>query len=163
GGASSLLHDGPAATPEIQANLAFESDSRLWEYEVRLRHAAADTLVFAEERCRIRSLDNASDRCTADLGVGHRETRMDDTIGEAAGIRRLLRSCQVYQSHNTAETARIRQRSQVHDGDALKEDAGNLAAVLYRYRGTQPRVYQRIVETLRQVVPCFADFQLEAD
>ena len=52
GGANSLLHDGAAATPQIEACLTFATEWGTNDYYVRLFHAAQDTLIFADERCR---------------------------------------------------------------------------------------------------------------
>jgi predicted ATPase len=84
--------------------------------------------------------------------------RGDDT---ARVIRHLLRQCVVYQFHNTSETARIRQRWDEKDNRFLKEDAANIAPFLFRLRESVPLAYRRIVETVRQVMPFFADFVLE--
>ena len=76
-------------------------------------------------------------------------------------IRHLLRQCVVYQFHNTSETARIRQSWDARDDRFLKEDAANLAPFLLRLASSVPLAYRRIVETVRQVMPFFADFVLE--
>ena len=59
----------------------------------------------------------------------------------------------------------MRQAWNVDDGRWLKEDAGNLAAVLYRLKLNSESVpyYQRIVDTLRQSLPFFDDFEITPD
>ncbi len=47
------------------------------------------------------------------------------------------------------------------DGRALKTDAANLAPFLLRLRESHLDAYTRIVETIRQIAPFFADFSLE--
>jgi predicted ATPase len=76
-------------------------------------------------------------------------------------MRQLLRQCAVYHFHNTSETARIRQRWDKEDNHSLKEDGANLAPLLFRLRESAPKVYGRIVATIRQIAPFFADFVLE--
>jgi len=68
-----------------------------------------------------------------------------------------------YQFHHTGEKSLIRQRCQAENNRPLHRDGGNLAAVLLRLKRTSPRSYTRIVETIRQVVPFFADFVLEPE
>jgi predicted ATPase len=46
GGANSLLFDGVAITPQLEAELNFETDSGQNDYYFRLFHAASDTLIF---------------------------------------------------------------------------------------------------------------------
>jgi predicted ATPase len=164
GGANALMHDGAAVTAEITAGLTFAADEGTYGYLVRLAHAAPDTLIFADERLWPAS-PGATEKEWRSLGAGHREAKL---VEEAEGgdpvaraVRKLLGDCKVYQFHNTSETARIRQRWDLHDNRALKEDGANLDPFLWRLRGAAPRAYRRVVETLRQIIPFFADFFLE--
>jgi predicted ATPase len=52
GGPNSLLHDGAARTPQMEASLAIKTDAGRNEYSMRLFHTAPDTLIFADERYR---------------------------------------------------------------------------------------------------------------
>jgi predicted ATPase len=58
-------------------------------------------------------------------------------------------------------TARIRQSGFIHDNRWLMPDAGNLAAMLFAYRQKEGVVYQRIVSTIRKIMPEFDDFDVE--
>jgi predicted ATPase len=165
GGASVLLHDGPQITPQIRAQLLFETDTGTNEYLFRLGHAAGDVFVFLEEAFRY-SVPNQSSPRFSNLGAGHREALLNQKAEEgnqtARFIQRLLQGCVVYQFHNTSETSRIRQRWNSTDNFWLKEDGANLAPVLLRLREEEPRYYARIVETIRQIAPYFTDFELQA-
>jgi predicted ATPase len=165
GGANALLHDGAAVTPQLVATLIFETDQGINEYQMRLFHAAPDTLIFADERIRFSRHGIPSKADWRSLGGGQREAQLIDAADSgdpaAKAIRWLLRQCVVYQFHNTSETARIRQRWSVEDDRFLKEDGANLAPFLLRLQKTEPQAYRRIVETIRQIVPCFAGFVLE--
>jgi predicted ATPase len=165
GRANALLYDGAAITPQITASLTFETDAGINEYAMRLFHAAPDTLIFADEKYRFSSRNLPSKAEWKSLGAGHAETKLiaagDAGDKTAKTILRLLKGCVVYQFHNTSETARIRQAWSVDDNGFLKEDAANLAPYLLRLRESQPSAYLRIVETVRQIAPFFADFVLE--
>ncbi len=167
GGASSILHGGPGKTREVEVKLNLQTELGRNDYEFRLFHAAGDTLIFAEERYRFsRSSFRALARWT-DLGAGHREAKLIENAGAgnktAATILSLLRKLVVYQFHNTSATARMRNKWQVDDNRWLKEDAGNLAPFLFRLRSDEPPYYQRIVETLRLILPFFADFEFDVE
>ena len=101
------------------------------------------------------------------LEAGHREARLIEKAESgdqtAITILALLRKLVVHQFHNTSSTARARNKWSVDDGRWLKEDAANLASFLFRLRVTEERSYRRIVETLRQILPFFADFELEPE
>jgi predicted ATPase len=159
GGASALLHDGAATTPEIRVELTFETESGAIDYALRLVHGAPDALIFAEEKYRAARDAEAP---WVSLGAGHRETNLHGAGDPRARlILGTIRRAVAYQFHNTSETARIRQRWSVSDGRALKADAANLAPFLLRLRESHLDAYTRIVETIRQIAPFFADFSLE--
>jgi predicted ATPase len=164
GGANSFLFDGAAVTPQIESELNFETNSGKNDYAFRLFHAASDTFIFAEERYRFsRNIFSGSANWKS-LDTGHKESKLIDVanLGDptAKTISRLIQICVVHQFHDTSQTARFKQRWNVDDNQYLKEDAANLAPFLLRLRENEPRYYQRIVETLSQVAPFFADFVL---
>ncbi len=166
GGASALLHDGKTRAREIEATLCLTTDAGLNEYGFRLFHAAGDTLVFAEEWFRFRRPDH-DNRPAPGLGAGHKEPQL---IAMAEGgnktakiIHGMLRRIIVHQFHNTSPTARIRQKWDIDDGHRLKEDAANLAPFLYRLERDEPRHYQRIVDTIRLILPFFATFEFQPE
>jgi predicted ATPase len=165
GGAQAIVHDGVAVTPQMSAALSFETQSGRNEYFFRLFHAAPDTLIFAEERIRYTPNTADNERDWVHLGAGHREaallSRAEQGDKTARVILSLLKQCVVYQFHNTSETARVKQKWNINDNRFLKEDGANLAPFLLRLRDTEPKYYARIVETIRQIAPFFADFVLE--
>ena len=166
GGASKLLHDGPIRTREIEAELTIRTDAGENQYNFRLFYAADDQLIFADEQYRFSRAGSVTPAPWRSAGAGHRGPQLltlavsDDT---ARVIRTLLRRIVVYQFHNTSDTARIRTKWNVNDDRYLKEDGANLAPVLYRLRETNRGYYQRIVDTVRLILPFFSDFVLEPD
>lgn len=167
GGASTLLHDGPARTRDIEADLVLQTDVGENEYWLRLAYAGGDTLIYTEEKYRFSRLEFSTPARWKTLGAGHREaeliSRAEGGEPTAKTIHGLLRRIIVYQFHNTSVTARIRQKWSVEEGRWLKEDAGNLAAFLYRLHRQHPKYYQRILETVRLILPFFADFELQPE
>lgn len=166
GGSRRLLHDGPARTREIEAKLTIRTAAGENEYAFRLFHAAGDTLVFADEGYRFSRAGWPSKADPKPLGAGHKDPRLLAAAVDnqtARVIRTLLQKIVVYQFHDTSDTARIRGRWSADDNRRLKEDAANLASVLYRLQTRDRRYYQRIVDTIRLVLPLFSDFELEPD
>ena len=166
GGSRRLLHDGPARTREIFAKLTIRTDKGENEYAFRLFHAAGDTLVFADEWYCFSRSDLQGKGAPKPLGAGHKDPQLLTAAVEdqtAHVIQTLLRKIVVYQFHNTSDTARIRGKWPVGDNRRLKEDAANLAPVLHRLQTGDRRYYQRIVDTVRLVLPLFSDFELEPD
>ena len=164
GGASKLLHDGPAVTPQIEAMLTIETNSGENHYNFRLFHAAGDALIFAQERYRFSRTGHPGVASWSGTGAGHLAPQLlihaatDDT---ARVILSILRRFNVYQFHNTSTTARIRTKWNLNDNRFLKEDGANIAPLLLRLKDQEGRSYQRIVDTLRLILPFFSDFELE--
>jgi predicted ATPase len=165
GRAQSLLYFGPKVTPQIEARLEFEVDNGMDTYDMRLFHAAGDTLVFADETLSFQRTGSTFPQ-TVPLGSGHQETR----VGEAANrgepvakvLRHLLNHCRVYHFHDTSPTAQVRLHSYIGHNRWLMPDAGNLAAFLLRLREEKGGLaYQRVVTTIRLIAPFFDDFDLE--
>ena len=66
-----------------------------------------------------------------------------------------------YHLVDTSLTSPIRTEGYIEDNKRLNSNGGNLAAVLYRYKRTNEKVYRRIRSTVRKIVPSFDDFVLE--
>ena len=164
GGASTLLHDGPARTREIETEITLQTDAGENQYAFRLVFAAGDTLIFADERYRFSRSKYPTIAKWTETRAGHRDPQLPILAAEdttARVIRDILQKIVVYQFHNTSDTARIRNKWQMHDNRWLKEDAANIAPVLLRLRENDGKCYQRIVDTIRLIVPFFSDFEME--
>ena len=166
GGASTLLHDGPANTREVETEITMVTDAGTNRYAFGLTYAAGDTFVFDYERCEFSRSGADAEPYRNDMSVGGSAPQLlylatyDRT---ARVLRDLLRRIVVYQFHNTSVTARVRGKWRADDNRWLKEDAGNLAPVLLRLRDEDGGYYQRIVETIRLILPFFSDFELNPE
>ncbi|MBV9762829.1 MAG: AAA family ATPase [Acidobacteriaceae bacterium] len=167
GGASAILHDGSERTSHIEGQLRLITEKGSNDYAFRLAFASADTLIFTEEKYRFSSSQFSREAKWTELGAGHREsnllTKAEKGEPTAKVISALLRKVISHQFHNTSDNARIRQKWDIEEGRWLKEDAGNLAPFLYRLSRDEPGYYKRIVDTIRLILPFFADFQFEAE
>ncbi|MEU3621426.1 chromosome segregation protein SMC [Amycolatopsis coloradensis] len=166
GGASALLNVGGPA-PRIHLRLEAETSS----YEAALVPATSDELVFEAEILYSRAGENFQPYVQP-LGRGHRETRLPDEVDRAPGgiasrFTHLLRGCKVYHFHDTSADAPVKRLVSTADDISLRNDAGNLAAYLYRLQRTgdpaERSAYRRIVGAIRLVAPFFRDFVLKPD
>ncbi|MCC6344805.1 MAG: AAA family ATPase [Bryobacterales bacterium] len=164
GGASKLLHDGPRKTQRISAHVELETARGINEYAFQLGYAAGDTLIFLEEKFRFSPADSPSRARWTSLDAGHKESNLAEADNiTARAIRGMLRKIIIHQFHNTSRTSRMRERWRVVENRRLKEDGGNLAPFLHRLKSQRLPYYLRVVETVRTVLPFFADFELEPD
>ena len=169
GGAGTILHRGPDITQEIDSALVLATNYGQSGYGFRLVQAAGDTLIYADEWFQL--LRTAQGQATiglaTGLGAGHREAKLLEWTGQggrsAHSTLGALRGIVVYQFHNTSATARIRLKWDIADGRLLKEDGGNLGAFLLNLRQSYPTHYNRIVQTIRLILPFFGDFELADD
>ena len=177
GGASKLLHDGPSKTSEAVAALNLSTPLGKTRYSIQLRHAAGDTLIFANEHhtnigsCPELPARWLSEDYIAD-DVEHRKSgypiptlliHAADELGIDA-TRDFLKGVSVYHFNNTSAVARMKTKWQVGDNRALKEDGGNIAPVLLRLKQEgDGYYYRRIVETIRLILPTFSDFDLQPE
>ena len=166
GGASKLLHDGPAVTPEIDARLRLHLDDGEVDYQFRLAYAADDTLIYADERYRLANGDSTEKTSWQSMGAGHRSSLLADhaTYNDTTGaIAKALRNMFTFHFHDTSVTSQLRRKAEVTNDREFHYSGSNLAPILYRLQRTEGKSYQRIVETLRLILPFFLDFYLEPD
>jgi len=168
GHATSNLHFGPRVTPQLEAELKFESETDVINtYRMRLSHVLGDKLIFTEE-CLSFHNPGFMEAREEQLGPGHTETLIgatastDSPSGKTARVfQHLLNNCRVFHFHDTSSTARVRNTGYVGNNKPLMPDAGNLAAVLHRLEKESPDTYWRTVDTIRQIAPFFREFVLE--
>ncbi|PIP71540.1 MAG: chromosome segregation protein SMC [Nitrospinae bacterium CG22_combo_CG10-13_8_21_14_all_47_10] len=163
GGANAVLFDGAQTTESIKAELNIETKLGENNYFFRLAHGGGDVLRIMEERYRYSRFDFPSPADWTTLGAGHSEAEIINaakTDKTANTILSLLRGCVVHQFHNTSRTSRMRGKWDKEDNLWLKEDGANIAAFLLKLKSREPKYYWRIVETIRLILPFFADFDL---
>jgi predicted ATPase len=161
GGANALLHFGQKQTSEIRVHLSFHKNA----YEVALAPAAGDELFFIEETCSYQAPEHDQPYFVR-LGDGHKESRLPEAATHEMVCRHVLDSLsswKIYHFHDTSKSARVKQKHAIDDNDALRPDAANLAAFLYRLQQTQGDAYRRILAAVRMVAPFFDDFVLRPD
>ena len=166
GGASKILHGCSNSTREISAEITIGTDGGEIKYEFRLTRTPGDALMFANERCLFPGRNHTSNPSRLEMGAGHFAPNL---IGEATRNQRakavlsLLRGIARYQFHNTSFTSRIRNKWSVGHNRCLKEDGANIAPVLLRLNEQEVEYYQRIVDTIRLILPLFSDFEFEPE
>ena len=160
GGADTFLHFGRKFTSEIILRLIFGKNG----YRIKWIPTVDDRLIFAEEECaffRGAYIDEYWEK----IGSGHQESRLKDVskrteFNVPGYVLKNLNSWKLYHFHDTSETASVKLPGQINDNFALKPDAGNLSAYLYRLKNSNYAHYEAIRDTVRMVAPFFDDFAL---
>ncbi|MBX3729989.1 MAG: AAA family ATPase [Candidatus Sumerlaeia bacterium] len=168
GGARRLLYDGPKKTESIRARIELQTQAGLSYYMFRLAYAANDSLIFADESWSLHRPGYPAPQTGGGV-AGHRESHLKERAfsGEdqlAHSVRSLLRKCVAYQFHDASFTSGMRGKASLSDGRFLRHDGSNIAACLYRLStggASERQTLKRIQDSVRQVLPFFAEFVLE--
>ena len=178
GGADDQLFGGNRVTPRMEAEIAMNTTSGRNEYGFKLSHAHPDRFIFSEEAFRFSRYDDQTQAQWQYLDSGHSEAKIievsqldggyyyyntDVNARTASVIVSLLRSCSVYQFHDTSDASAFKNNWQVSEGHQLRSHAGNLAAVLYRLQRQDIRRYELICKQISRILPGFDRFVIEED
>ena len=171
GGADDQLFGGSSVSPRMNAAVTIRADKGQNDYRFALAHAHPDRLIFAEEAFRFRSGGHDAEKDWQYLGSGHTEAeiveaaqsteRGDDNQAAARVFTHLLRTCLIYQFHDTSDSSKLKQSWDVEDNGRIRSHGGNLAAVLLRLEREDIRRFETICRHVGRVLPVFDRFQIE--
>ncbi|MYD61752.1 MAG: AAA family ATPase [Gemmatimonadetes bacterium] len=176
GGADDQLFGGSKRSPEMSATVTMrttaidpvtEQTSLVqYDYRISLAHAQPDRLIFAEEVFRRHAEVNWQY-----LGSGHTEAKIVEEIPPYTPLANyhfttrfivsLLRSCSVYQFHDTSDASNFKKRWDVEDNNQLLSHGGNLAAVLHRLEREDIKRFELICKHIGRILPSFDRFVIE--
>ena len=171
GGANDQLCDGSEISPRMEAEVTMRTEQGTNDYRFALAHAHPDRLMFTDEAFRFShgGLDTIAD--WQHLGSGHTEAQIveaaqsPDFLGvnqtTARVIVNLLRSCSVYQFHDTSDDSNFKRAWDAEDNNYLRSHGGNLASVLLRLEREDIRRFETICRHIGRVLPVFDRFEVE--
>ncbi|SFD20235.1 Predicted ATPase [Chitinophaga sp. CF118] len=167
GGADTLLFYGSKQTKNLSLSLSFTYDR---VYKIILTPSVDDNLFFEGEYCIPDSGmgPDDMDRYLENFNPGGLESKLKyNSKAEDSFLRpnqeliyNTLSTWRVYHFHDTSESAGVKKYGSLSDNHFLFEDASNLAAFLYMLQRTKEDYYNRIIKTIRLVIPFFSDFLL---
>ena len=170
GGADDQLFRGRRVTPLIEASVAVRTDVGRNDYRFTLVWAQPDRLMFTDESFRFSRPGHDTEASWQSLSSGHLEAGLveagqggefaDVNVTTARTILHLLRSCAVYQFHDTSDASRFMERWDVQDCAQLRSHGGNLAAILLRLEREDLRRYELICRQIGRILPVFERFDL---
>ena len=171
GGADDQLYGGNRVTPRMEAELALRTEAGRNDYRFALVHAHPDRFVFTEEAFRFSATGFPTEARWQHAPSGQSEAAIVD-IAQASPspgvnpttarvIVHLLKSCHVYQFHDTSDTSNLKKRCDAEDNNYLRTHGGNLAAVLHRLEHDDVRRFDLICRHVQRVLPVFDRFQVD--
>ena len=168
GGADDQLFRGDSVSRRMDATVTMRTDAGRNEYRFALAHAHPDRFMFVDEAFRFNRATIDDEQKWFHLGSGHTEAKIpeaaqsDGPAGQTARvIVTLLRSCSVYQFHDTSFGSRFKKRGEAADNARLRSDGGNLGAVLLRLEREDIRRFEMICYHIGRVLPVFDRFEVE--
>lgn len=170
GGGDDQLFGGSRVTSRIAAEISLRADRGRNDYRFALAYAHPDRFFFAEEAFRFSDAARDTEAPWQYLDSGHREAQIVEasqsaeypgvSTQTARVITGLLRSCAVYQFHDTSDDSNFNKMWDVTDNGQLRSHGGNLAAVLYRLEQEDFRRYEYICKQIGRILPGFDRFDL---
>lgn len=162
GSADRILSFGVQNTDRLSVSIRFGDNG----YDFVLEPTIDGGFVFAEEWTYFsRPLYDEGKRYSLGGGAYQEAQLPDEYWLERTPVNQYcysaLSNWKVYHFHDTSDTAGVKRLGSLHDNKALRSDASNLAAYLYRLRHEHPGNYNRIRKTVRLAIPFFDDFVLE--
>ena len=171
GGADDQLCDGSRVSPRMEAEVTMRTEQGTNDYRFALAHAHPDRLMFTDEAFRFSREDVDRVPDWQHLGSGHTEAKIvlaaqsHEYVGvnptTAQVIVNLLRSCSVYQFHDTSDDSNFKKEWDARDNSYLRSHGGNLAAVLLRLERQDIGRFETICRHIGRVLPVFDRFELE--
>ena len=171
GGADDQLCDGSRVSPLMTATVTMRTERGTNDYRFTLAHAHPDRLIFTDEAFRFSSEGFGGMAEWQHLGSSHTEANIVlaaqsyEYVGvnptTARVIVNLLRSCSVYQFHDTSDDSNFKKEWDASDNSYLRSHGGNLAAILLRLEREDIRRFETICRHIGRVLPVFDRFELE--
>ena len=160
GGAKALLHLGPGTTKQISIQAVLQTGAAENILLQTFGFKPPDSLYCVQTHGDSHSWVENENVLVVDSLWSVVQPR-HESVSAHLVVERFRTRVAMLHLLDTSLTAPVRQDCYINDNGMLRPDGGNLAAVLYLFRQTKPRVYQRICSAVRKVVPGFDDFVLE--
>ena len=166
GGADDQLFGGSKNTQSMWAKLTIKTKKGSNDYQFTLAYAHPDRFIFTNEEFGLPRFSRESfftKTSWKPLGSAHEEARIVTSKHPTARvIAHLLKSCAIYQFHDTSDSSNFKTAGDMEDNYFLLEHGENLAAVLFYLERERPRRFQMICRHISRVLPVFDRFQIEA-
>ena len=162
GGTGRLLYQGTRPATALEIELTVRDGHLVDGYSLRLIPADGNTLVFDHETITCHNTQESSVPVGKVLGSGHVESRLREADGRfSRWLGSELERIHIHWFRDTGPRSPLRQACHIEDNRGLRDDGGNLGALLYFLERKHPSSFGRIERAVRSVAPFFAGFSLQ--
>lgn len=165
-GAEDILYYGTKESKYLASKIYFDNTNF---YDFKLKPDKSNSLYFDYERDGFNKnfelIDTSPDWIIEELKERNNEGKQESLI-QTNSKRRIyfknhFNSFKVFHFHDTSTTANVKKRCKIDDNYYLREDAGNLASVLFFLQSKNPSNFRLIEKTVKSVAPFFKAFDLK--
>lgn len=156
-GMNSLFYNGRKVTEEITFEVFFGNNS----YGFVLIPTDDNRLIFKKEYFGYHDSWENESNVSRGSAESHWKTGAGNNLDQYVIPILEKQNWRVYHFQDTSRSAKVKQEHNISNNKVLMNDAGNLAAFLYRLKGNFKKNYEEIIHTIRLIAPYFSDFVLE--
>lgn len=156
-GMNSLFYKGRKVTDEIAFEVYFGQNS----YGFVLMPTDDNRLIFRKEYFGYHAYWENESNVSQGSAESAWQTGAGNQIDQYVIPILAKQNWRVYHFHDTGRSAKVKQEHNISNNRVLMNDAGNLAAFLYRLKQNYEKNYKEIVKTIQLIAPYFSDFVLE--
>lgn len=156
-GLNSLFYNGRKITEEVDFEIYFGNNS----YGFVLIPTDDNRLIFRKEYFGYHGSWENESNVSRGTVESQWQTGAQNNIDNYVIPILEKQNWRVYHFHDTGRNAKVKQEHNISNSRVLMNDAGNLAAFLYRLKNNFEKSYEEIVYTIQLIAPYFADFVLE--
>jgi len=160
-GANNVFHHGLKVSEYISGSCNFSNKGHNNTYSFILKANNTGGVYFGKEIAEY-SCDNESHQLTTNSGWSETSLHRSESKNISMLIAR-LQELKIYHFHDTSKSAGVKQSFNIQDNEYLYEDARNLASFLFKLQQKEPKILERIVQTIRLIAPYFEEFVLKPD
>lgn len=163
GRAENFLHFGRKSSDVLAGRIVFDNEAKN-EYHFRMVPDQGDNLIFSEEWSNLTSpWGNRKNKEQVSLGGNLESVIKEDDKYRGKYLLSQFKGFKIFHFHDTGFNAKVKQPSRMQDYAFLHEDAGNLAAFLYRLQESFPKHFKIIERVIQSIAPFFDSFYLKPD
>ncbi|HAH47707.1 AAA family ATPase [Gimesia sp.] len=166
GGPNSLLFQGAKTTDALEVHVTVKTVVGSGTLHQRCSFKPPDSLFYDIRPVARKSFEWANemiidDICSVSKDI-YNDAMYDGESHPGQLIYESLKSSS-FRLHllDTSLTSPLRTECYIEDNKRLRWDGGNLAAMLYYYKSSHHKIYDRILSTIRKIVPGFDTFEME--
>lgn len=156
-GVNSFFYNGRKVTEEIKFEVYFGENS----YGFVLIPTDDNRLIFKKEYFGYHGQWEHESIVSSGVVESEWETGVQNNIDYYVIPILKKQNWRVYHFHDTSRAAKVKQEHNISNNRILANDAGNLAAFLFRLKNNYIKYYKEIVHTIQLIAPYFSDFVLE--